>query len=153
MTSTTDRTARRTPADRCRYIVERIANITGEAWTFGYIGNVDRYGDGRGWYAFRPHPGRAGTAADRIGGHGTEDLDKLEHVLAGAYAMARMTTPEAELARRGIRPIAGGSQELDAICTLDHLDPARFEAEVATAVEMVRMAPADSEALAASYGL
>lgn len=78
------------PADRCRRIVERLAETTGEAWTFGYIGNLDHDRDDRAWYAFRPHPGRVGTSADRIGGHGTDELGRLADVLAGALRMAGM---------------------------------------------------------------
>jgi hypothetical protein len=79
-----------TPRDTCAALVARIADATGDEWTFGYIGDVSRHGDDRGWFAFRAHPGRVGTAADRIGGHGTADLDKLADVLRGALAMARM---------------------------------------------------------------
>lgn len=44
--------------------------------TFGYIGNCDINGgnDHRAWYVFLPHPGRAGTADDRVGGFATGDL-------------------------------------------------------------------------------
>lgn len=92
MSATTPRRSRRpapTANERCQLLVERIAEVTGEGWTFGYIGNVTPLRDDRGWYAFRPHPGRVGTSADRIGGHGTDELDKLANVLSGALAMAR----------------------------------------------------------------
>lgn len=82
--------ARRTPAEDCQRIVKRIAEVTGEAWTFGYIGNLTPHGDDRGWFAFRPHPGRVGTSADRIGGVGTDDLESLVPVLRGALRMAMM---------------------------------------------------------------
>ena len=78
------------PADRCQRLVEMISEATGEPWTFGYIGNVERRRDDRAWYAFRPHPGRVGTAEDRIGGVATEDLSTLAITLAGALKMARM---------------------------------------------------------------
>lgn len=76
--------------EQCRRIVERIAAVTGEAWTFGYIGNVSHHGDDRSWAAFRPHPGRVGTSADQIGEHATEDLDVLAQMLRGALRMAIM---------------------------------------------------------------
>lgn len=84
------RRASRTPAENCERIVKRIAEVTGEAWTFGYIGNLTPQHDDRGWFAFRPHPGRVGTAADRIGGNGTDDLEALVPVLSGALRMAMM---------------------------------------------------------------
>lgn len=77
----------RTAHERCTRIVEMIAAATGDEWTLGYIGNVDRHGDDRPWFAFRAHPGRVGTAADRIGGL---DLEDLAPVLSGALQMARM---------------------------------------------------------------
>lgn len=41
--------------------------------TFGYIGNCSPNGgnDDRAWYVFLPHPGRVGTADDRLGGFST----------------------------------------------------------------------------------
>ena len=48
--------------------------------SFGYIGNVDRWGDDRSWYVFLPHPGRVGTMLDRVGGYST---DRLPDMLAG----------------------------------------------------------------------
>jgi hypothetical protein len=35
--------------------------------TFGYIGNVERWGDDRTWYVFLPHPGRVGDREDAVG--------------------------------------------------------------------------------------
>jgi hypothetical protein len=87
-TATTTRT---TTAPRCERLVQMIAEVTGEGWTFGYIGNVSHERDDRAWYAFRPHPGRVGTHADRIGGQSTADLAELADMVAGALAMARMT--------------------------------------------------------------
>lgn len=78
------------PADQCRRIVNLIAEATGEEWTFGYIGNCGPGYDDRSWSAFRPHPGRIGTASDRIGGYPTAELDKLAPILQGALQMARM---------------------------------------------------------------
>lgn len=80
----------KTDSERCRALVERIAEATGEEWTFGYLGNVTPAGDERSWYAFRPHPGRVGTYEDRIGGQATADVGELVTVLGGALAMARM---------------------------------------------------------------
>lgn len=93
--TTTRRAALRRPgamtdSERCRRLVELIAEATGEEWTFGYIGNVDGAHDDRSWFAFRPHPGRVGTSDDRIGGHSTEDLDGLVEVLTDmARVLAR----------------------------------------------------------------
>ena len=64
---TTETRTRRTPLDKCRALTARIAEITGEDWTFGYIGNLDNGRDDRAWYAFRRIPGHVGTAEDRIG--------------------------------------------------------------------------------------
>lgn len=80
----------KTPQEICQRLVESIAEITGEAWTFGYIGNLTPRYDDRSWYAFRPHPGRVGTVHDRIGGVRTDELDQLVIKLGGAVAMARM---------------------------------------------------------------
>ena len=80
-----------TAHDTCKRIVDRLTSLTGETWTFGYIGNCDNVRDDRTWFAFRPHPGRVGTPDDRIGGYRTDDLDKLALVLRGALSMARMT--------------------------------------------------------------
>lgn len=76
----------------CQKHVTRIAEVTGQEWTFGYIGNCDHQHDDRAWYAFRRSPGHAGTSADRIGGMVTEDLDLLLPMLAGARRMAAMLT-------------------------------------------------------------
>lgn len=34
--------------------------------TFGYIGNVERWGDDRTWFVFLPHPGRVGRYNDSV---------------------------------------------------------------------------------------
>ncbi len=76
----------RTDYDRCTTLVERLAEATGEAWTFGYIGNCGTgpYSfDDRSWFAFRPHPGRVGTHKDCIGGVPTAELDRLALKLTG----------------------------------------------------------------------
>jgi hypothetical protein len=78
------------PADVCRRRVATLAELTGAEWTFGYIGNVSGARDDRRWYAFAPHPGRVGTADDRIGGVPTEKLGDLATMLAGALALARV---------------------------------------------------------------
>lgn len=74
----------------CAHLVELIRDATGETWTFGYIGNVSDTRDDRLWFAFRPHPGRVGTNADRIGGYETDNLHQLAAMLSGALKMARM---------------------------------------------------------------
>jgi hypothetical protein len=78
-------------AERCRLIVKQLVEATGIEFTFGYIGNLDAWGnDDRCWSAFAPHPGRVGNEGDRIGGYYTEDLDKLVPYLAGALRLARI---------------------------------------------------------------
>jgi hypothetical protein len=49
--------------------------LTDNPITFGYIGDLNGYApgtprhiDSRSFFVFLPHPGRVGTAADRIGG-------------------------------------------------------------------------------------
>lgn len=34
--------------------------------TFGYTGNLERWGDDRTWFVFLPHPGRVGRYNDSI---------------------------------------------------------------------------------------
>lgn len=87
---------------QCQTLVKWIAESTGEDWTFGYIGNcgVDGRGrfDDRCWFAFRPHPGRVGTEADRIGGYPTSQLATLRNVLHGAARMAAMLNGDRRVA-------------------------------------------------------
>lgn len=79
-----------TDSERCRKVVEKIAEVTGEEWTFGYIGNCGPGSlDDRSWSAFR-RTSKVGTWDDRIGGYKTDELDKLYLVLQGALKMARM---------------------------------------------------------------
>ena len=91
-----DRAARRaaraamTPFDHGQALVKRLSEVTGDEWTFGYIGNVSHWGDDRSWSAFRAHPGRVGTSRDRIGGHSTENIGDLITMLRGALAFAMM---------------------------------------------------------------
>lgn len=42
----------------------------------GYIGNIERWGDDRGWHVFLPHPDRVGGYEDSIPLGGTVDLPK-----------------------------------------------------------------------------
>jgi hypothetical protein len=82
--------------ERCRLIVEQLAEETGIAFTFGYIGNLDhRGGDSRLWYAFAPHPGRVGKESDSIGGYRTAEIDRLVPYLAGALKLARIQNRKA----------------------------------------------------------
>lgn len=64
----------------------------GRRVTYGYIGDLTPGGtDSRRWYVFLPHPGRYGTAADRLGGHATDDVDGAKHtatLVAGATLIA-----------------------------------------------------------------
>lgn len=59
--------------------IERLVRLLNEeiggGATFGYIGNLERWGDERSWMVFLPHPGRVGTDGDHIGGFGTNDVD------------------------------------------------------------------------------
>lgn len=80
------------PADACRSLVATLARVTKADWTFGYIGNCGPGYDDRVWCAFRAHPGRVGTANDRIGGVSTDRLPALADMLRGAVARARITT-------------------------------------------------------------
>lgn len=81
----------KTPAEQCRRLVEILADKTGIAWTFGYIGNCGAGYDDRAWYAFAPHPGRVGTAADRIGGYSTDELESFRTFLRGTIAITNFT--------------------------------------------------------------
>jgi len=87
--------------DRARYdrlvgqvhvLLARLNEAIGGGATFGYLGNLDTcFGDDRSWYVFLPHPGRAGTSADRLGGFGTGDAAGVKALVAqlcGALTMA-----------------------------------------------------------------
>ena len=45
--------------------------------TFGYIGDLDRFGDTRTWMVFLPHPGRVGNAENQVGGFATGNLEGI----------------------------------------------------------------------------
>lgn len=64
--------------ERARRSIERLVlqinEVIGGGATFGYIGNVERWGDERCWMVFLPHPGRVGTDGDHIGGFSTDDV-------------------------------------------------------------------------------
>lgn len=82
--------------DRVIDAINRVMNelnkmINGDA-TFGYIGNLSQFRDDRAWYVFLPHPGRVGTAEDRLGGFSTGDINGARHTLtalSGALTMTR----------------------------------------------------------------
>jgi hypothetical protein len=82
--------------ERCRRLTDKLTELTGITWTFGYIGNT--YGmpdtrawrDDRSWSAFAAHPGRVGGYGDRIGGHSTDELPQLHAQLQGACALAML---------------------------------------------------------------
>jgi hypothetical protein len=76
--------------------IERLVKLLNEAIgggvTFGYIGNVERWGDDRSWMVFLPHPGRVGTDGDHIGGFSTNDDEGAWLTVAqlqGALKMAK----------------------------------------------------------------
>lgn len=74
--------------------IERIVNALrvalDEDVTFGYIGNINSWGDDRSWMIFFPHPGRAGTDADHIGGFATGDTEGALRTVTEAYGALRM---------------------------------------------------------------
>lgn len=80
--------------DACQRLIEVLNKNTSIVWSFGYLGNCSgmegtpAFDDDRFWYAFASHPGRVGTASDRIGGFATSDLDRLVGVLQGAVALS-----------------------------------------------------------------
>lgn len=57
--------------------------------TFGYLGNLSNTRDDRLWFVFLPHPGRTGTAADRLGGFTTGELDGIVSARAALRSFAR----------------------------------------------------------------
>lgn len=78
--------------ERVRKLVENLNEVIGGGATFGYLGNCDSRHDYRCWYVFLPHPGRVGTADDRLGGFGTNDLAGVESLVSqlhGAMIMAK----------------------------------------------------------------
>jgi hypothetical protein len=107
MTAATPKTT--TEAQKYAGVIERIENVVGylnealglstefdkdhgrNCVTFGYIGNLERWGDDREWMVFLPRtPGTLG-AMDRIGGFRTNDLEGARYtliLLSGALAMA-----------------------------------------------------------------
>lgn len=80
--------------DACQRLVAVLNKTTSLGWTFGYLGNCSgmegtpAFQDDRFWYAFASHPGRVGTARDRIGGFSTSELDRLAAMLGGAVSLA-----------------------------------------------------------------
>jgi hypothetical protein len=90
------RPAAPTTQERCQKQVARLAELTGIAFTFGYIGNCSgipgtpAWRDDRSWFVFAPHPGRVGTHEDSFGGVRTEDLAELLPLISGAIALARI---------------------------------------------------------------
>lgn len=56
-----------------------LLGVTEHKVTFGYVGNVNANGtnDQRAWMVFFPHPGRVGTAADRVGSFPTGSLEGI----------------------------------------------------------------------------
>jgi hypothetical protein len=77
---------------RIRRLVARLSDLTGIAFTFGYLGDVSgipgtpAYRDSRCYYVFAAHPGRVGTSSDRLGG--VSDPNDLVPILRGALALA-----------------------------------------------------------------
>lgn len=70
--------ARNIRADR---LIEK--NLQGTGCTYGYIGNLESWGDDRAWSIRLPHPGRPGNKSDIIGGgYSTADRWKLAQVAA-----------------------------------------------------------------------
>lgn len=81
--------------ERLERMTKRLAEVSGEDVRFGYLGNCNfarpgtpAYRDDRSWCVFLPHPGRVGTSADRIGGHGGDELEALIPLVAGALKLA-----------------------------------------------------------------
>jgi hypothetical protein len=74
---------------RLRRTTELLSEVTGITWTVGYIGNCDNRRDDRSWFLFADHPGRVGTASDRIGGVDTANLNDLALMASGALRMAK----------------------------------------------------------------
>jgi hypothetical protein len=57
--------------------------------TFGYIGNIERWGDDRAWAVFLPHPGRVGGTGDSVALGETADLPKAAANWASIVSAAR----------------------------------------------------------------
>lgn len=75
---------------QCEDLVARLSRATGLDWTFGYVGNIENWGDTRLWSAFAPHPGRVGTSDDCLGQVPTKHLPILVGVLMGAWKLTKV---------------------------------------------------------------
>lgn len=70
---------------RADQIIEE--NLKGTGFTYGYIGNVESWGDDRAWHIMGAHPGRPGTRDDQVGGSfSTEDRAKLAPIAVSIRA-------------------------------------------------------------------
>ena len=59
--------------------------LAGTGFSYGYIGNVETWGDDRSWRITRDHPGRIGTSHDQIGPSYLTDMRR--HLLETARAI------------------------------------------------------------------
>jgi hypothetical protein len=102
MTPTALTTLSAEATERRQKMLDRVEKDLREALpgvTCGYIGNT--YADGtddRSWFIFLPHPGRVGTAKDRIGGVSTANRFSLVQLMLAMIKGAELTK---EIAARG----------------------------------------------------
>ena len=64
-----------------------------EGFTYGYIGNVEDWGDDRSWFITAPHEGRAADYGDIVGDtYSTQDRRRLlsvAHAIRAGYRAAK----------------------------------------------------------------
>jgi hypothetical protein len=74
-----------------RILEERVKELSQElpGVTFGYIGNLERWGDDRSWAVFLPHPARVGGFNDQISIGTTEKLPAAVNKWAAIAESAR----------------------------------------------------------------
>ena len=65
--------------------------------TFGYLGNVERWGDDRTWFIFLPCPGRIGSYNDQVRLGSTKDIAEhadIDAVISSSMARVELLWPK-----------------------------------------------------------
>lgn len=65
-----------TPIELASILEEKVVDLSKElpGISFGYIGNIESWGDNRDFRVFLPHPGRVGGLSDSVGLGNFKDL-------------------------------------------------------------------------------
>ena len=75
--------------DRTKAVLETINDIVRQmdGVQFGYVGNLERWGDDRSWSISLAHPGRPGEWSDLVGPRvATEEIEQLLPIVTGMHA-------------------------------------------------------------------